>query len=74
MTSLGGMLKGHIGGRSLRDSLLTSKHQSLINTKGALAPRKMAAYVHDEKILLYCFQDSLTRAAISWYVSLERGI
>ena len=25
--------------------------------------RKMAAYTHDDKLLIYCFQDSLTGAA-----------
>ncbi|RDY03890.1 hypothetical protein CR513_12468, partial [Mucuna pruriens] len=35
--------------------------------------RKMVAYVYDDKILVHCFQDSLTRAALSWCVSLERG-
>ncbi|RDX97578.1 hypothetical protein CR513_19631, partial [Mucuna pruriens] len=33
----------------------------------------MAAYIHDDKILIHCFQDSLTRAALGWYVSVERG-
>ncbi|RDX66150.1 hypothetical protein CR513_55118, partial [Mucuna pruriens] len=35
--------------------------------------RKMVAYVHDDKILVHYFQDSLTKTALSWYVSLERG-
>ncbi|RDY09148.1 hypothetical protein CR513_06519, partial [Mucuna pruriens] len=33
----------------------------------------MAAYIHDDKILVHYFQDSLTGATLSWYVSLERG-
>ncbi|RDX75891.1 hypothetical protein CR513_44177, partial [Mucuna pruriens] len=33
----------------------------------------MAAYIYDDKVLIYCFQDSLTGAALNWYVSLERG-
>ncbi|RDX75832.1 hypothetical protein CR513_44246, partial [Mucuna pruriens] len=39
----------------------------------AMYYRKMAAHIHDDKILIHCFQDSLTGAALSWYVSLERG-
>ncbi|RDY11817.1 hypothetical protein CR513_03457, partial [Mucuna pruriens] len=35
--------------------------------------RKMAAYIYDDKILVHCFQDILTGATLSWYVSLERG-
>ncbi|RDX71033.1 hypothetical protein CR513_49655, partial [Mucuna pruriens] len=33
----------------------------------------MAAYIHDDKILIHCFQDSLTGTTLGWYVSLERG-
>ncbi|RDX77538.1 hypothetical protein CR513_42322, partial [Mucuna pruriens] len=33
----------------------------------------MAAYIYDNKVLIHCFHDSLTRAALSWYVALERG-
>ncbi|RDX64692.1 hypothetical protein CR513_56724, partial [Mucuna pruriens] len=43
------------------------------NTRGALTPRKMAAYIHQDKILVHCFQDSLTGATLSWYVNLEMG-
>ncbi|RDY14360.1 hypothetical protein CR513_00583, partial [Mucuna pruriens] len=39
----------------------------------AMYCRKMAAYVQDDKILVHCFQDSLSGAALSWYVNLERG-
>ncbi|RDX93544.1 hypothetical protein CR513_24182, partial [Mucuna pruriens] len=35
--------------------------------------RKMAAYIHQDKILVHCFQDSLTGAALNWYVNLEKG-
>ncbi|RDY13685.1 hypothetical protein CR513_01358, partial [Mucuna pruriens] len=35
--------------------------------------RKMAVDIHDNKILVHCFQDNLTGAALGWYVSLERG-
>ncbi|RDX57797.1 hypothetical protein CR513_62937, partial [Mucuna pruriens] len=39
----------------------------------AMYCQKMTTYVQDEKILVHCFQDSLSRAALSWYVNLERG-
>ncbi|RDX84791.1 hypothetical protein CR513_34098, partial [Mucuna pruriens] len=49
--------------------------------KGSFCPRvyltmyccKMAAYIYDNKVMIHCFQDSLTMATLSWYVSLERG-
>ncbi|RDY05525.1 hypothetical protein CR513_10639, partial [Mucuna pruriens] len=34
---------------------------------------KMAAYIYDDKVLIHCFQDSLTGTALSWYVRLEQG-
>ncbi|RDX68396.1 hypothetical protein CR513_52623, partial [Mucuna pruriens] len=40
----------------------------------AMYGRKMAAYIYNDKILIHCFQDSLTGASLSWYVSLERGL
>ncbi|RDX97017.1 hypothetical protein CR513_20263, partial [Mucuna pruriens] len=40
--------------------------------KGSSYLRKLAAYIYDDKILIHCFQDSMTGAALSWYVSLER--
>ncbi|XP_014511921.1 uncharacterized protein LOC106770634 [Vigna radiata var. radiata] len=33
--------------------------------------RKMAAYAHDEKLLIHFFQESLTGVALSWYMRLE---
>ncbi|RDX97824.1 hypothetical protein CR513_19359, partial [Mucuna pruriens] len=39
----------------------------------AMYCRKMVTYIYDDKILVHCFQDSLTGAALGWYVSLERG-
>ncbi|RDX89091.1 hypothetical protein CR513_29216, partial [Mucuna pruriens] len=39
----------------------------------AMYCRKMASYIHQDKILVHCFQDSLTRATLSWYVGLERS-
>ncbi|RDX82354.1 hypothetical protein CR513_36871, partial [Mucuna pruriens] len=39
----------------------------------AMYCRKMAAYIHQDKILVHCFQDSLTWAALNWYINLEKG-
>jgi len=47
--------------------------------KGATCPkshlvmycRKMAAYAHDEKLLMHFFQESLTGTALNWYMHLE---
>ena len=33
---------------------------------------KMAALVHDKKLLMHFFQDSLSGVALSWYMRLER--
>ena len=33
--------------------------------------RKMGAYAKDEKLLMHFFQESLTRAAVTWYTNLE---
>ncbi|RDX88714.1 hypothetical protein CR513_29643, partial [Mucuna pruriens] len=35
--------------------------------------RKMASYIHNDKLLVHCFQDSLSKAALGWYVGLEKG-
>jgi hypothetical protein len=32
---------------------------------------KMAEVVHDEKLLMYFFQDSLSGATLSWYMRLD---
>ena len=32
--------------------------------------RKMAAYAHDDKVLIHYFQDSLTGASLDWYMQL----
>jgi len=34
--------------------------------------RKMATYSRDDKLLIHCFQDSLTGSAIRWYNKLDR--
>ncbi|RDX90077.1 hypothetical protein CR513_28097, partial [Mucuna pruriens] len=39
----------------------------------AMYCRKMAAHIHQDKILVHCFQDSLTGPALTWYVNLEKG-
>ncbi|RDX76373.1 hypothetical protein CR513_43640, partial [Mucuna pruriens] len=49
--------------------------------KGIFYPRvhlamyctKIASYIHQDKILVHCFQDSLTGATLSWYINLEKG-
>ena len=33
--------------------------------------QKMGAYSRDEKLLMHFFQESLARAAITWYTNLE---
>jgi len=33
--------------------------------------RKMAAHVHNEKLLIHCFQDSLGGMSLNWYMHLE---
>ncbi|RDX84149.1 hypothetical protein CR513_34857, partial [Mucuna pruriens] len=43
------------------------KGSSCPKTHLAMYCRKMAAYVQDDKILVHCFQDSLSGAALSWY-------
>ncbi|XP_058768881.1 uncharacterized protein LOC131642679 [Vicia villosa] len=35
--------------------------------------RKMAAYAHDDKFLIHCFQDSLSGASLEWYTQLKRN-
>ncbi|CAK8562863.1 unnamed protein product [Lathyrus sativus] len=35
--------------------------------------RKMAAYARDEKLMIHCFQDSLSGASLEWYMQLERN-
>ncbi|RDY01043.1 hypothetical protein CR513_15679, partial [Mucuna pruriens] len=39
----------------------------------AMYCRKMTAYIHQDKILVRCFQDSLTGVVLNWYVNLEKG-
>ncbi|XP_050895332.1 uncharacterized protein LOC127101951 [Lathyrus oleraceus] len=33
--------------------------------------RKMVAYARDDNLMIHCFQDSLTRASLDWYMQLE---
>ncbi|KAE8664856.1 Detected protein of unknown function [Hibiscus syriacus] len=35
--------------------------------------RRMAGYVKDEKLLIHCFQDSLTGPALKWYTQLTKA-
>ncbi|RDX63194.1 hypothetical protein CR513_58401, partial [Mucuna pruriens] len=49
------------------------KGSACLQTHLAMYCKKIAAYVQEDKILIHCFQDSLSGVALSWYVSLERG-
>ncbi|PNX79654.1 coatomer subunit zeta-3, partial [Trifolium pratense] len=33
--------------------------------------RKMASFANDDKLMMHCFQDSLTGASLNWYMQLE---
>lgn len=35
--------------------------------------RKMAAHAENDKLLIHCFQDSLSGTSLRWYMSLEQG-
>jgi len=35
--------------------------------------RKMSAYVGNDELLIHCFQDSLTGAALIWYIGLNKA-
>ena len=35
--------------------------------------RKMSAYTDNDKLLIYCFQDSLMRVTAQWYFKLDRA-
>ena len=35
--------------------------------------RKMSAYTNNDKLLIYCFQDSLTGIVTQWYLKLDRA-
>src|SRR3954470_6055945 len=35
--------------------------------------RKMASHIHNEPLLIHCFQDSLSGASLNWYMNLERN-
>lgn len=35
--------------------------------------RRMAGYVHNDQLLIHCFQDSLVGSAIKWYNQLSRA-
>ena len=34
--------------------------------------RKMLAYIDNDKLLIYCFQDGLTGIAAQWYLKFDR--
>ena len=33
--------------------------------------RKMHAYAHNQKLMIHCFQNSLSGASLDWYMQLE---
>src|SRR4051812_37560486 len=35
--------------------------------------RKMAAYAHDQKLMIHFFQESLSGASVDWYMQLEKS-
>ena len=35
--------------------------------------RKMSAYTNNDKLLIYCFQDSLIGVAAQWYLKLDKA-
>lgn len=35
--------------------------------------KNMGAYAKDDKLMIHCFQDNLTRASAEWYMQLERN-
>ena len=35
--------------------------------------RKMSSYTDNDKLLIYCFQESLTGIAAQWYLKLDRA-
>src|SRR3954463_14256573 len=35
--------------------------------------RKMASHIHNDSLLIHCFQDSLSGASLNWYMNLERN-
>ena len=35
--------------------------------------RKMSAHAKNDKLLIHCFQDSLSGASLKWYMGLEKG-
>ncbi|RDX91776.1 hypothetical protein CR513_26185, partial [Mucuna pruriens] len=49
------------------------KGSSYLRVHLAMYCRKMASFIHQDKILVHCFQDNLTGVVLSWYVNLESG-
>ena len=45
---------------------------SCLSTHITMYCRKMAGYTTNEKLLIHCFQDSLSGSAARWYVRLTR--
>lgn len=51
------------------------KYKGISCPKGHLVMycRKMAAYIHNNKLMIHCFQDSLSGASLKWYMNLEKA-
>lgn len=51
------------------------KYKGLSCPKGHLVMycRKMATYIHNNKLMIHCFQDSLSGASLKWYMNLEKA-
>ncbi|RDY07813.1 hypothetical protein CR513_08021, partial [Mucuna pruriens] len=49
------------------------KGSSCSKTHLVMYYRKIASYIHDDKLLIHYFQNSLSGATLGWYVGLERG-
>lgn len=35
--------------------------------------QKTASHIRNDKLMIHCFQDSLSGASLSWYMKLERS-
>ncbi|RDX77063.1 hypothetical protein CR513_42872, partial [Mucuna pruriens] len=53
--------------KTLRDDINQLKAQM-----GQILERKMALHAHDDALLIHFFQESLTGAALRWYLGLKR--
>ncbi|WRX13477.1 Retrotransposon gag domain - like 10 [Theobroma cacao] len=59
--------------RSFERSSGLQRQSQLPLTRQIVSLPGMAAHAHDDKLLIHCFQDSLTGATAKWYVQLDRN-